>query len=119
MATTTIQLATGPAQHGDAVDALLGELLDVQHDLADTVVWLAEHWPTDLPAPRLEPGTARLHTTAELWVQCATVKTLRRAADVLAAEIAPDRGLSGYMSARRGLGRVEIVAWVPPEVLAP
>ena len=34
-----------------ALDAAMSELLDLQDDLADVVVWLAENWSADLPVP--------------------------------------------------------------------
>ena len=36
---------------GDGLDRLMSELLDLQDDLARAVMWLAEHWSADLPAP--------------------------------------------------------------------
>ena len=41
------EVAVGP---GDGLDRLMGELLDLQDDLARAVMWLAEHWSADLPA---------------------------------------------------------------------
>ena len=36
---------------GDGLDAVMGDLLDLQDSLAEVVVWLAENWSADLPVP--------------------------------------------------------------------
>jgi hypothetical protein len=38
------------ARAGDAMDAVMSDLLDLQDDLAAVVVWLAENWTVGLPA---------------------------------------------------------------------
>jgi hypothetical protein len=38
--------------HPAGLDAALGCLLDLQDDLADAVMWMAECWPADMPTPR-------------------------------------------------------------------
>ncbi len=42
------EIAVGPP---DGLDPLLSGLLDLQDDLADAVMWLAENWSADLPVP--------------------------------------------------------------------
>ena len=61
--------AVGDAEHGT------GELLDLQDDLARAVMWLAEHWSADLPAPH---GRGVGHDTArvDLAAYCATAELL-------------------------------------------
>lgn len=49
-----IDTAIGPP---DAMDVLMGAMLDLQDDLASVVVWLAENWSADLPAPALLSNT--------------------------------------------------------------
>ena len=72
MATT---LTAGPVRPADDLDELLGDLLDLQHDLAEVVVWLAETWPTDLPD--LRPyGSGRDTAQLELWAYCSDLDQL-------------------------------------------
>src|SRR4029453_18684261 len=41
----------GTATPGTALGGTLSRLLDLQDDLADTVIWLAENWSAELPVP--------------------------------------------------------------------
>jgi len=50
LATSVVDRA--PAREADAVDALLSGLFDIEDDIALAVMWLAENWSADLPAPR-------------------------------------------------------------------
>jgi hypothetical protein len=43
-----VDIALGPP---DPLDALLSELLDLQDDLAQAVLWFADHYSADLPVP--------------------------------------------------------------------
>jgi hypothetical protein len=104
-----------PADH---LDGLLGELLDLQHDLADTVVWLAETWPADLRAPGLtHQVTAGPRYGHRLWVYLDNAAELRRAAATLGVPLLVDASTSGHgdrwVRAVRSFGRVEVEAFGP------
>jgi hypothetical protein len=43
-----LQIAVGPP---DQLDGLLSELLDLQEDIAETVLWFADNYSADLPVP--------------------------------------------------------------------
>lgn len=43
------------------IDATIAALLDLQDDLADAILWLAEYWPPDLPVLRARSCTDDLH----------------------------------------------------------
>jgi hypothetical protein len=118
---TTI-LNTEPGRPADALDGLLGDLLDLQHDLADTVVWLAETWPADLRAPTLtHQVTPEPRYGHRVWVYLADVGQLRRAAATLGAPLVADDQANGsgsrYARAIRAFGRVEVEAFGPAEML--
>ena len=63
----------------DGLDATMSALLDLQDDLAEVVVWLAENWSADLPVPTPMP---RRSTPAPM--------TDEDAAGVRAARLLPD-----------------------------
>lgn len=55
----------------DDLDRLLNQLLDLQDDIAQLVIWLADHWTADLPVPFLfgrRPGRER--PVVEVLVHC-------------------------------------------------
>jgi hypothetical protein len=111
-----VDQAAGPP---DAVDRTITDLLDLQDDLAVTVVWLAEHWSADLPAP--DPVATTHGTGADakvgvrLLVYCGTPGEFAQAADVVAAPVtvdpAPNRYGGHYRRAVRRIGRVHIDAY--------
>jgi hypothetical protein len=106
----------------DALDVLLGELLDLQHDLADTVVWLAETWPADLRAPALtHQVTAGPRYGHRLWVYLNDAAELRRAAATLGVPLLVDASTSGHgdrwVRAVRSFGRVEVEAFGPAALI--
>ena len=105
------EVAVGP---GDGLDRLMGELLDLQDDLARAVMWLAEHWSADLPAPHgrgVGPDSARV----DLSAYCATAELLDRAAGVLGVPLvddpAPDARGNRYRRATRPFGRVRLTVY--------
>jgi hypothetical protein len=112
------EVAAGPAND---LDATLGGLLDLQDDLADTVIWLSENWSSDLPVPHPHPGRLQLENgrcvpCLGLLVGCATTNDLVHLADVLAAPIVIDaepdpRGIR-CERATRTFGRVHVEAFV-------
>jgi hypothetical protein len=111
------EAAVGPA---DGLDRAMTELLDLQDDLAAAVVWLAEHWSADLPAPHVYSATHYGEgigpdglAGVRLLVACADDE-LARAAACLGAPITADpargRGDTRYRRAIRRIGRVRIEA---------
>jgi hypothetical protein len=104
------EIAAGP---GDGVDRLMGQLLDLQDDLARVVMWLAEHWAADLPVPyscgrgTIEDG-ARAHVSA----YCVSPVDLERAAALLEVPLVddpvPDAGGYQYRRATRHFGRATV-----------
>jgi hypothetical protein len=95
---------------GDAMDAFMSGLLDLQDNLADTVLWLAEHWSADLPVPS-SSGTGS-PAAARLIAYCVDAGDLTRAAAVLGAPLvddaAPDIYGARYRRATRHFGRVSL-----------
>jgi hypothetical protein len=107
-------LTAGPVRPADDLDGLLGDLLDLQHDLANVVVWLAETWPTDLPD--LRPyGSGQDTAQLELWAYCDDLDQLTRAARLLGVPPVDDHARDScgcrYSNARRAFGRVTIRAY--------
>jgi hypothetical protein len=107
------EVAVGP---GDGLDAVMSELLDMQDDLAQVVVWLAEHWSADLPVPTVYgsgggPAPARM----ELSVYCLSPDDLAHAADLLGAspvdDAAPDVKGALYRRVTRRFGRSTLTAF--------
>jgi hypothetical protein len=73
-------------------------LLDIQDDLARVVVWLAEHWSADLPAPTVYgygggPSAARV----ELSVYYLSPDDLARVAELLGASPVDDPAPDGVV----------------------
>jgi hypothetical protein len=97
----------------EALDGFMGELLDIQDDLSELVVWLAEHWSADLPIPALWglAGTGQV----EVSVYCDSRAELARVAERLGVEVVRDRRYDAeketYWCARRRFGRVALEAW--------
>jgi hypothetical protein len=123
-----IDSAVGPP---DGLDRAMTELLDLQDDLAATVVWLAENWSADLPAPCVNSTThygdaedSGGKAGVRLLVPCGndTVE-LARAAACFGAPIiddpANDEGRDRYRRATLALGRVHIQAYAPLGETAP
>jgi hypothetical protein len=111
-----VRRAAGPAT---GLDATLGGLLDLQDDLADTVLWLADNWSSDLPVPQAEPGGTCLDDGTvvpclRLLVCAETAGELVEIADLLAAPVVlegePDAHGRRYQRATRMFGRVHMEA---------
>ena len=111
------EVAVGPASN---VDGVISGLLDLQDDLADTVMWLAEFWSSDLPA--IEPRTRTDYSadpegvpSLDLLVCCAADE-FARLATLLGAAIVPDAAADSegnrYERANRWFGRVRICAYL-------
>jgi hypothetical protein len=109
----------GAAGTPDALDQAITDLLDLGDDLADTVIWLAEHWSADLPSPH---PTATSHTIGidakaglRLLVYCADSTEFSRAAQLLGAPVTVDSEPNPfgdyYRRAVRCIGRVHIHAY--------
>lgn len=101
-------VAVGPA---DEIDVAITGLLDLQDDLASVVMWLAEHWSADLPAP-VSRGVGSDLARVDLAVYCLDAALLDRAAAALDAPVvddpAPDAGGRRYRRASRSFGRVRL-----------
>jgi len=109
---------------GDDPDAVMSELLDIQDDLARVVVWLAEHWSADLPAPTIYgcgggPSAARV----ELSVYCLSPDDLACVAELLGAspvdDPAPDVKGARYRRVMRRFGRVTVTAFTALPTVEP
>jgi hypothetical protein len=111
-----VDTAIGPP---DTLDQAMNVMLDLQEDLAETVVWLAENWSADLPSPGVHGGVGCLHAldvpAVRLLVLCGTADELGRVATRLGAPV-PDGG--PFDVAVRDFGRVRIAAWVEPSAEA-
>jgi len=96
---------------GDDLDGAISGLLDLQDDLAQAVMWLAEHWSADLPAP-VSWGTGTDPARVDLAAYCLDPDLLARAAIVLGAPVvddaAPDTRGCRYQRASRRFGRVQL-----------
>jgi hypothetical protein len=107
------EVAVGP---GDDLDAVMSELLDIQDDLARVVVWLAEHWSADLPAPTVYGcGGGTSAARVELSVYCLSADDLARVVELLGAspidDPAPDVKGSRYRRVMRRFGQVTVTAF--------
>ena len=110
-----VDTAIGPP---DALDHAMNIMLDLQEDLAETVVWLAENWSADLPAPGVYGGIGYLRDPdvagARLLVFCETADELARVAARLGAPVRtrlePVTG-RGFDAATRDFGRVRVEAY--------
>jgi hypothetical protein len=98
----------------DAMDLLMSALLDLQEDLAATVVWLAENWSAHLPELGWYANGDDRDTSkpALRVVGACDPDDLSAAADVLGARVADDPpndyGETRYRRAARDIGRVRI-----------
>jgi hypothetical protein len=110
------EVAAGPAT---GLDATLSGLLDLQDDLADAVIWLAENWSSDLPVPRAYPRGRYLDNgecvpCLGLLAYCRSADELVHVADLLAGPVVvdaePDQYGGRYERATRTFGRVDIEA---------
>jgi hypothetical protein len=119
------KVAAGPAA---GLDATLAGLLDLQDDLADAVLWLADNWTSDLPVPEVDPRGSYLENGAcvpclRLQVTCDTTEELAALADLLAAPVVldaePDPDGHSYQRATRDFGRVHIEACTKVSQSAP
>ena len=103
------EIAVGPP---DALDGFMGELLDLQDDVSELVVWLAENWSADLPVPSIWGCRS---AGLDISVQCETTAQLHRVAATLGAEVRGnpvyDSDEAVYRCARRHFGRVAVEAW--------
>jgi hypothetical protein len=111
------EVTAGPAT---ALDATLSGLLDLQDDLADTVIWLAENWSSELPVPhayarRIDRDDGEPDAGVRLLVYCATAEQLVELAALLGspmvADPEPDTEGRCYERATRDFGRVQIEAY--------
>jgi hypothetical protein len=111
------EVVSGPASD---LDATLSELLDLQDDIADTLIWLAENWSSDLPVPRAHPRVRYLANgecvpCLRLLICCPGPDELAAMAVLLAcpvvADAEPNQYGSRYQRVTRSFGRVDIDAY--------
>jgi hypothetical protein len=101
----------------DAVDACLSGLLDLQDDIAQVVIWLAENWSADLPAPHWYTGGAYYddRNVVRVLVYCDDADELARASAVLGAvavdDATPNSEGDRYRRAERSFGRATVSAY--------
>jgi hypothetical protein len=92
----------------------MGELLDLQDDLARVVIWLAEHWSADLPVPDAY-GTGVGRVEVRMNAYCHSTDLLTRAAARLGVPLVDDPATSSrgvrYRRAVRRFGRVSLQAY--------
>ena len=112
--TEHIDTAVGPP---DAMDGLMSAMLDLQDDLSEVVMWLAENWSADLPAPALHgvdhyDGAGGPVAGAWLLASAVDEDSLARAAERLGVPVGADArpGSRGcrYRRACRRFGRVKV-----------
>jgi hypothetical protein len=101
-------VAVDPA---DDLDGAITGLLDLQDDLAQAVMWLAEHWSADLPVP-VSWGVGTDPARVDLAAYFLDPDLLDRAAATLAVPVvddpAPDARGRRYRRASRSFGRVRL-----------
>ena len=108
------EVAVGP---GDGLDAVMGELLDLQDGLADMVVWLAENWSADLPVPVVygcHGGPAPVPPARiEVWAYCTDPADLVRISHLVGVPPVDDEDSGGtqYRNTCRAFGRVTLRAY--------
>jgi len=111
------EVAVGPPT---GLDATLSGLLDLQDDLAETVMWLAENWSANLPTPHATSACRYLANRdaiagVQLLVYCDPRADLARVADLLGTALTTDREPNSrgdrWERAVRSFGRVELDAY--------
>jgi hypothetical protein len=111
------EVAVGPPT---GLDGAISGLLDLQDDLADAVMWLAENWSADLPVPDALTWTdysrhARGVAGLKLLAYTDNADELAHMADLLGVPVAPDLAADSlgnrYERAIRRFGRVRFIAY--------
>lgn len=110
----TITEPAGPADH---LDRALTELLDVQDDIAETVMWLAEHWRLDLPELTLSLGIPADGYLLRVMA-CCSRDELGRVAELIDAPVTEAEPHSGarWFHARRRFGTVLLDAFTSEDL---
>jgi hypothetical protein len=99
------------------MDRLMTRILDLQDDMAEVIVWLAENWSADLPVPVLYgTGGGTIPAGVQLSVQCSTREDLARVAHLLGTSPAdhPHSDPTAevrYVYTGRDFGRVHVEAF--------
>ena len=109
-------LRHGPVRPPDSVDELAGQLLDLQHDLADFTSWVVDHWPEDVPAPELDESSLRSEGVAvRLWASVWELEDFVRVVEVFQARPLPLESHPHYVAVTRRFGSVLVEAWFEAE----
>jgi hypothetical protein len=112
------EVTAGPATE---LDATLSGLLDLQDNLADAVIWLAENWSSDLPVPVEYPRIIDRDDGdavggVGLLVCCVTAEEVVELAELLGSPVVADAGpdceARRCLRATRDFGRVQIEACI-------
>lgn len=97
----------------DDLDRLMTELLDLQDDLAQAVIWLAENWSAHLPVP-MARGAGADRPEIVMSVSCLTTEQLDQAAAALGVPVvddeAPDALGNRYRRANKTFGGLQLEA---------
>lgn len=78
---------TEPAGPAGPIDQLMTELLDIEDDIATAVIWIAEHWSTDLPVITWGTGDQFKGYALRLKVNAASHDVLNQLARLLDAPV--------------------------------
>jgi hypothetical protein len=111
-------VVTEPAGPADHVDELLSALLDIEDDIGQAVMWLAEHWTLDLPKVRWHIGNESHGRALRLLAIALDWADLRSAAGVLDAPITfhrVDDDGEVWLAATRRFGTVHLEVLHPVE----
>jgi hypothetical protein len=114
----TYTIDPAPTHERDGVDELLSGLLDIQDDIAQAVIWMAENWSADLPAPHwYGRGHQRDDDEAVRLLVCCDLAELARVAELVEDIPTDDDTPDGYGARYRrvcyrfGAGHVELHAF--------
>jgi hypothetical protein len=111
------EVAAGPPRD---LDRAISGLLDLQDDLAEMVIWLAENWSADLPVPSAQAWTDYSGDTRgvpgfSLLAYSDSGDDIAGMSELLGVPVVPDRVPDSlgnrYERATRRFGRVRLTAY--------
>jgi hypothetical protein len=99
---------TEPAGPAGSTDRLMTELLDIEDDIATAVIWIAEHWSSDLPPIRCGTGDPFNGYVLRLSAAASTHGELNHLAQLLDVPVAATGtyGTTVLWQAKRSFGTV-------------